>query len=168
MSKRLTVRSKALGICQKTDDKRGVGLSYLRLGYACAAQSQFQPAVEHYQKVVEIAQAQAYRDIEAEALANMGSACRAMGDYEQAISYHQQSLEISHVLLDKRGEGYSLKDIGNVLFLTGRYDEAIARFQQAIATCSSDRRSQVRDRGFERARFCLYDSKGLHAGAGLL
>lgn len=123
----------ALVICRELNDTLGISLSYMRLGYVAASQSQFQAAIAHYRRAIEIAQVHHYPAVEAEALANLGGVYTARGAYGEAVEVHQQSLLMTRQLKDLRGESYSLKDLGNVFFLTGDYDEATAHYQQAVA-----------------------------------
>jgi CHAT domain-containing protein len=128
-------------LAQTSDARTTEADRLLQQGIQQFQTSQFEAALQSWQKALTI-----YREIkdrlgEEQSLGNLGSAYNALGDYSKAIDYYQQSLAIAREIKDRLGEGASLGGLGAAYYYLGNYSKAIDYSQQylAIARESKDR-----------------------------
>jgi CHAT domain-containing protein/Flp pilus assembly protein TadD len=95
--------------------------------------SQFEAALQSWQKALVICQEIKDRQCEGVALGNLGSAYKNLGDYAKAIEYQQQRLAIARENKDRLGEGKSLGNLGLAYYNLGDYAKAIEYHQQSLA-----------------------------------
>jgi tetratricopeptide (TPR) repeat protein len=95
--------------------------------------SQFEAALQSWQRTLTI-----YREIkdrfgEGACLGNLGLVYLSLGDYAKAIEYQQKRLAIAREIKDRFGEGQSLGNLGLAYYSLGDYTKAIEYHQQSLA-----------------------------------
>ncbi|MBD2302737.1 CHAT domain-containing tetratricopeptide repeat protein [Nostoc sp. FACHB-190] len=94
--------------------------------------SQFEAALQSWQKALNIYREIKDRQAEGAALGSLGIAYYSLGDYPKAIEYQQQSLGIAREIKDRLGEGNALGNLGLAYHLLGDYPKAIEYQQQSL------------------------------------
>jgi CHAT domain-containing protein len=94
--------------------------------------SQFDAALQSWEKALKL-----YRELkdrlgEGNALGNLGVVYYTLGNYPKAIEFHEQSLEIARKLKDRLGEGNALGNLGLISYTLGNYPEAIDFYEQSL------------------------------------
>ncbi len=95
--------------------------------------SQFEAALQSWQRALKIYQDIGDRQGEANSLLNLGNAYAQLGQYERAIEeYYQPSLTIARDIGYRIGEVYSLSGLGIACTHLGQHDEAIKHHQESL------------------------------------
>jgi CHAT domain-containing protein/Flp pilus assembly protein TadD len=95
--------------------------------------SQFQEALQSWERALQIYREIKDRQGEANSLNNLGIAYRSLGQYQKAIEFHQQSLAIDREIGFRQGEANSLNNLGIAYDSLGQHEKAIEFFQQSLA-----------------------------------
>jgi len=119
-------------VAQAVDAKIAEADKLLRQGNEQGKTSQFNAALQSFQRALSI-----YREIkdrkgENAALNNLGIVYRSLGDYHKAIDYQQQSLKIARELKNREREGNALGNLGSTYLSLGDYPKAIDYQQQSL------------------------------------
>lgn len=93
---------------------------------------EYDKALIHYQKSVDISMKTGDMKSVADSLGEMGIIWKNVGDYHKALTYYQQSMEIAEKINDKKSIAVALHNIGNVFDYMGHYDEALAHLQKSM------------------------------------
>ena len=117
----------------KIEDQYVLLGSLINLGNCYSSLGDYQLAIEHYQKSLEIARETGSRRGRATVLGNLGLCYDRLGNYQLAIEYHQQDLAISQGVGDRKGEARALGNIGISHDSLGDYQLAIEHHQQDLA-----------------------------------
>ena len=120
-------------MAQTVEEKKKEADRFLDLGNQQFDVSQFEAALNSWQKALQI-----YREIkdrrgEGAALGNLGIAYDSLGNYPKAIDYQEQRLAIAREIKDRRGEGQSLGNLGGAYYSLGNYPKAIEYQEQRLA-----------------------------------
>ncbi|MGH9851413.1 MAG: tetratricopeptide repeat protein, partial [Blastocatellia bacterium] len=107
-----------------------IGVAYAVMGETDA--SNYEKALEHYSRVLEIAKQLGGKDRESLALHNIGSAYRNLKRYEDALNSLTQALNLRREAKLIREEPHSLYEIGLVHEAMGHKDEALDYFKQTL------------------------------------
>ncbi|NEO74840.1 CHAT domain-containing tetratricopeptide repeat protein [Moorena sp. SIO4G3] len=102
-------------------------------GIEQAKVSQFQKALQSWQKALTIHREIGDREGEASCVNNLGIAYQNLGDYPKAIENYQQSLAIDREIGNRKGVANSLNNLGNAYHALGDYRKAIEYHQQSLA-----------------------------------
>ncbi|MEM9274653.1 MAG: tetratricopeptide repeat protein [Cyanobacteria bacterium P01_F01_bin.143] len=94
--------------------------------------SQYQEALESWQKALTIYQEIRDRQGEANSLMNLGSAYRNLGQYPKGVKYYRQSLAIFQEIRDRQGEADSMGNLGNTYEFLGKSPKAIEYSQKSL------------------------------------
>ncbi|MGB7441228.1 MAG: CHAT domain-containing protein, partial [Coleofasciculaceae cyanobacterium] len=118
-------------MAQTITEQKAEADRFLQQGIEQYRASQFQAAIQSWQKALAI-----YRGIddlrgEGKSLNNLGSAYTYLGQYQRAIEFHQQSLEIDREMSNRSGVAKSLNNLGNSYDHLGEYQKAIDFYQQS-------------------------------------
>ena len=130
-------------MAQTVEEKKKEADRFLDLGNQQFNVSQFEAALNSWQKALQI-----YREIkdrrgEGTALGNLGVAYYLLGNYPKAIDYHEQSLAIAREIKDRNGEYIALNNLGATLAKTDP-ELAIVFYKQSVTvseTIRQDNRS---------------------------
>ncbi|MCT7952929.1 CHAT domain-containing tetratricopeptide repeat protein [Ancylothrix sp. C2] len=116
----------------------------LQQGLKHYQQSQFQAAIQSWQKALELYQNLNNHDGKGVILGNLGIAYKALGNYLLAIDYLKQALEIHRNLQNPQKQIILLNNLGNTYSALGEYEQAIQNYQQSlkIAETTNDTLSQ--------------------------
>jgi CHAT domain-containing protein/Tfp pilus assembly protein PilF len=101
-------------------------------GYVQYLDNQFTPALQSWQKSLEIYQKLGKRQAEGAALSNLGLVYEARGNYLKAIKNYKKSLLIAQEIEDRKGQGYVFLNLGNVYCNLGQYNPALNLYQQGL------------------------------------
>lgn len=110
----------------------GEGIALGNLGAAHAALSQYQQAIDFFQKSLAIAREIDDRTGQAAALGNLGNAYNFLGQYQQAVDLCQQSLAIAREIDDRARQARALGNLGHAYNKLGQYQQAIDLFEQDL------------------------------------
>ncbi len=100
--------------------------SYFHLG-------EYDIAVAHYERALEIARRLNQRAIMPRLLIGLGDVARRWGDYAQAALYAQESLSLCQEVGHVAGVAASHGALGNVAYNRGQLEEASAQYEQALS-----------------------------------
>lgn len=104
----------------------------LVLGTVSLGQAQHASARQHLQHALELAQAAADRQLEADCLRILGNVEIDISDGVASLQYYQRSLQLCQTLGNRRGEGAALNNLGLVATYRDDYDTAGPYFQQFL------------------------------------
>jgi tetratricopeptide (TPR) repeat protein len=152
-------------VIERSDkEKRCYGNSHCHLGNCYDSLGQYQEAIDHHRRSLEISKEIGDRRGEAISLGNSGNCYNSLGRYQEAIDHHRRSLEIKKEIGDRRGEAISLGNLGLCYKNLGRYPEAIDHHRQhhEISKEIGDRRGEAISLG--NSGNC-YDSLGRYEEA---
>ncbi|WP_293069719.1 CHAT domain-containing tetratricopeptide repeat protein [Moorena sp. SIO4A5] len=128
----LTLFPVSPALAQTVESRKTEADRLFEQGLEQAKVSQFQKALESWQKALTI-----YREIgdqqgEANSLENLGIVYDNLGDYRKAIENYQQSLVIKREIGDRKGVANSLNNLGVAYYNLGNYPKAIEYYQQTL------------------------------------
>ena len=87
-------------IARSINSSTGIGSALGNLGNVYCSLGKYNQAIEHYQKLLDIAQKIGDRATEGGTLGNLGIAYKCLGKYNKAIDYYQQLWNIARELED--------------------------------------------------------------------
>ena len=119
-------------VAQTTDARQAEGDRLLQQGIQQYQTSQFQAALNSWQKALQLYRVLKNRYKEGWALGNLGVAYLNLGDYSKAIEYGQQQLVIAREIQDRDGEAAALNNLGLAYRSQGNYAKAIEYGQQSL------------------------------------
>nr|WP_322711777.1 CHAT domain-containing protein [Nostoc sp. ChiSLP03a]MDZ8213020.1 CHAT domain-containing protein [Nostoc sp. ChiSLP03a] len=107
--------------------------------------SQYQAAIQSWQKALAIYQKLKNRNGQGNSLMGLGIAYSSLGQYAKAIELFQQSVAIFGDIGDRNSQANSLVNLGIAYSSLGQYAKAIELFQQSLAIFGDigDRNSQA-------------------------
>jgi len=111
---------------RKSVSNKEEALEYYNLGIIAYDDQDYEKAIEHYKKALEIDKKFAF------AWDNLGMSYRRLGQNEKAIEAYKESLK-----LDKKGKT-PLMNIGVAYELLGKYDDAITYYEKYRKTFKKD------------------------------
>ncbi|MFN3343349.1 MAG: tetratricopeptide repeat protein [Flavobacteriales bacterium] len=123
---------KAIGIYEKTGDKKGQAAVNNNIGSVYYNQGKFEEALKHYRKALELNTAENYSEGIAQVRNNMGNLYFSSGDMESALKMYQEALEYKQRLNDRPGIALSLNNLGNVYGSTGEYEKSRDHFIRSL------------------------------------
>ena len=95
--------------------------------------SEFEAALQSWQRALKIYQDIGVRQGEANSLGNLGNAYAYLGQHERAIEeYYQPSLTVAREIGYRLGEVYSLSGLGIACTHLGKHDEAIKHHKESL------------------------------------
>ena len=95
--------------------------------------SQFQAALQSWQKALTIYRQIGYRSAEGATLNRLGLVYSAQGQYAKAIDFYQSALAIARETGNRSGEAAALTNLGIAYTRLGDYTQAIRFYQQDLA-----------------------------------
>jgi tetratricopeptide (TPR) repeat protein len=106
--------------------RHSLGLLYSNLG-------QYQKALEHLSKILEISQKTGDKQEEGSILNEIGSIYIRLGEFSKAIEYLAQALDISRQMSDQNKEAVRLGNLGIAFARLGEFDRAADFYEESIA-----------------------------------
>ncbi len=123
----------ALKRLDETDENKENMIFLLkRLGEISFNLSEWKPALEYYQKAIDLCEDTANDGDRAECLRKTGYILNRMGNWSDATKNFEKSLSISKNLDDKFGIADAHRGIGYIHWRLGEYDDAISRYNECI------------------------------------
>ncbi|TYQ25710.1 tetratricopeptide repeat protein [Pseudanabaena sp. UWO311] len=117
---------------QTTQDRKIEADRILQQGIQQAETSQFESALQSFERALTIYRAIKERKGEASAVGAIGLVYGYLGQQDKAIAYQLQSLELRRKIQDREGEGKSLSNLGNAYQDLGKYDKAIEFYLKSL------------------------------------
>jgi len=93
---------------------------------------EYENALSHYNKSLEISEKEDDSRGIATNLHNIGIIYQYKGDYDAALIHYQKSMEIKKEIGDIKGVASSLHQIGNIHYLKGDYEVALNHYQKSM------------------------------------
>ena len=123
--------NKALVLSQELKYKKGEAEAIKNIGGAYYYLSDFDTAVEHFIKSLEIRKKIGDKTDIINALNNLGIVQESLNNYEQALEYYLESMEIESEIGNKNGIAGSLNNIGMVYEKLSDYHKALEYFRRS-------------------------------------
>ncbi len=113
-------------LLDKNKVKKLIGKAHNNLGVIFWSNGNYNRAIEHFKKNLEISSKIGDKHATGIALGNLGIAYYAKGDYRRASASFMSSLKIFEEISDKQRIGTACGNLGNIYLDKGEYDRAIA------------------------------------------
>jgi len=123
----------ALTLAEKLDYKKGIALSYRRIGYIHNQLSEYPKALEYYQKGLSVNEQLGDKANIAWFLNSMGTIYKDLSDFPKALEYYQKALTVNEQSSDKNGIAVNLSGIGVVYNNLSDCPKALVYEQKALA-----------------------------------
>ena len=123
---------KALELSHKIDFKKGLGITFLYLGYLAEDKGNYPDALKNYFTTLKISEAIGDKKGIATSYLNIGNANYRQGNYPEALKSHFASLKIREAIGDKKGVASSYNNIGLIYRDQGNYAEALKNHFAAL------------------------------------
>ncbi|MBN2354486.1 tetratricopeptide repeat protein, partial [candidate division KSB1 bacterium] len=107
-------------------------LPRLLLGQSFEISGDYDTALHHYHRALNIARRQNYPLDEAAALINIGVISRTQSQYEEALDYFRKALTISRNAGDKNTEGECYRNIGIIHDSRSEYQKSLEFFERSL------------------------------------
>lgn len=130
----IILAQKAVNLAYSIDDNLLLIKSEHTLGYCYYNRNDFELAMGHLQKSLELAQEQNQERWVAINLNRIGNVYQLKSDFVQALNSYRRALDINESLKDKIQIARTQVNIGTVYSLTGSYPKAIEHMLQALET----------------------------------
>jgi tetratricopeptide (TPR) repeat protein len=117
---------------EKITDKWMKGRSVDILGSTYMDIGQVTKGIFYYDRALQIARENQYRQGEAASLGNLGTAYSFLGDLQKAIKFYEQALVISRKVGDSGGEGSNIGNLGIAYSNLGDVRKSIELYEQAL------------------------------------
>jgi serine phosphatase RsbU (regulator of sigma subunit)/Flp pilus assembly protein TadD len=123
---------KALILSQQIDDIELLYQSEFALGYANYSCNDYEKAIEHFSRSLDISKKSNNRSGEAASLNRIGNTLQLMGKYQEAMSNYEQALIINRELDNTIEIARTLTNLGSIFRLYGNYEKAINLHLEAL------------------------------------
>jgi tetratricopeptide (TPR) repeat protein len=123
---------KALILSQQIDDVELLYQSEFALGYANYSCNDYEKAIEHFSRSLDISKKSNNRSGEAASLNRIGNTLQLMGKYQEAMSNYEQALIINRELDNTIEIARTLTNLGSIFRLYGNYEKAINLHLEAL------------------------------------
>jgi len=134
----------ALEIFRRAGSKwQGPTLNNIALVYRDT--SQYQQALEYFEKALELQGKVGNAKEEATTLANIGGVYTKLGQYQKALEYQEKALELHRKISNPQGEAWALYGIGYTYQVMGQYQKSLEYYENALAI--SRKLQNTRDEG---------------------
>lgn len=130
----IIMAQKAVNLASSIDDRILLIKSEHTLGYCYYNRNDFELALNHLQKSLELAREQNQEHWVAINLNRIGNVYQLKSDFVQALNYYRRALDINESIKDKIQIARTQVNIGTVYSLTGSYPKAIEHMLQALET----------------------------------
>ncbi len=138
-----SIHEKALALCQRTGDKRGVAIAMCGLGNVARHKRDYDRARDSFEGSMAIYREMGDRAGIALLLNNLGALASNVNEIDRAISLYREALAMSRELGDKWGIASRLGNLAEATMYHGENDEAAAMHRESLAIWGElgDRRS---------------------------
>lgn len=113
-----------LDITKKVANRKREGVLYLNLGDSFTELSQFQDAIDSYQKYLGISKEQGDKGGEGQAYGKLGNTYNSVGRNNEAKEYYERQLSTAEEIGDKVEEGKALSNLGTLFYCRGDFEKA--------------------------------------------
>jgi tetratricopeptide (TPR) repeat protein len=120
-----------LAATERAGDAQARCAAHLNLADVLMRQSRYDEAIEHYQRMLVLAEAADWLVAQVTASACIGTACRQVGRPSDAERHFEQALALSRRLGDTYREAVLLGYLGQAYRELGRLDDSVAALSQA-------------------------------------
>ena len=122
----------ALGIFEKTNDHKGLGISRNCLGKLDLVQGHYPQALKNSMEGLKIGEQIKDEEIMAQASSNIAGIYFRQGKHKEALEYYDRTLVLYEKRGNKKGIGLVLSNIGAINFATGKLDTALSYLKRAL------------------------------------
>jgi tetratricopeptide (TPR) repeat protein len=129
----------ALGYYEKSwfihkdiDNKKAQVLNLTQLGSLHYHQKNYDAALDHYLRALDLCRSERFRQEESIVLGNIGLVWKKKGTFEKSLALFEESLAISQDIEYNSGQGRQLIRIGAVYLQRGKAEKALQAFNQAF------------------------------------
>jgi tetratricopeptide (TPR) repeat protein len=130
----LTTHEIGLAAARRLGDRLGEAWLENNLGNAYRGLGQFEEAVRHLQRALDINRETGNRPGEGWTRYNLGDTYRELGRFQEALNQLRQSLVISREVGERWSEGYTQNMIGDIYRSLGQHEEALRHLLPALVT----------------------------------
>lgn len=123
---------KSLGLEESIDDKEGISVALMNIGYIYNTLGDIPKAMDYWHKSLEIQEKMEDKQGMAYSLNNMGSVYHHQGDIHKALDYLHRSLKIQEEIDDKKGISNSLNNIAGIYGNQGDHKKALEYYQRSL------------------------------------
>ncbi|OFX85900.1 MAG: hypothetical protein A2W99_17190 [Bacteroidetes bacterium GWF2_33_16] len=123
---------KALLLSQQIKNEELLYQSEFALGYAYYSRNDYEIAILHFNKSLEICKTTDNRTGEAASLNRIGNTLQLMGHYQDALNNYQLALIINRELDNTIEIARTLTNLGSIFRLYGNYEKAISQHLDAL------------------------------------
>jgi tetratricopeptide (TPR) repeat protein len=102
----------ALVAARQINDNKAEGDHLCNLGVAYRVLGEFDRAIDHSKRSIDIARTSKEQKLEGKALVELGNEYFAIDEYDQALVYYEDALKVAKDIVDRRIEGGALREIG--------------------------------------------------------
>ena len=120
--------NKALELSQRIDYKKGLGTTYMYLGFYAEDNGDYPDALKNYVASLKIREEIGDKANIPSSYSNIGSIKIAQGNYSEALENFNAALRSNMAIDDKIGMGQSYNNIGAVYNSQGNYSEALKNY----------------------------------------
>jgi signal transduction histidine kinase/Tfp pilus assembly protein PilF len=122
----------ALALATKLGDEEGIAIANIQIGRFFDIKSNYDSALQRYQKALTLGEQQSNLLVQAQALVRMGNTYKHQSNYTKSLEYLEKSLEITKQLQNPYCEAFALNIIGLVYQQQGKYDLSLDVLQKAL------------------------------------
>ncbi|MEM9819942.1 MAG: tetratricopeptide repeat protein [Bacteroidota bacterium] len=122
----------ALKNSEEIRDTNNIAVSLYRLGSIFFYQKNFEMALEHYEKALELSRIVQNAKLEYSALCALGSTYPSLGDREKSLKYLEVALSSARIRNDETGVFYALLNIGSSHLQINNLQESEMYLQEAL------------------------------------
>lgn len=122
-----------LDITKKVANRKKEGVLYLNLGDSFTELSQFQDAIDSYQKYLRISKEQGDKAGKVQAYGKLGNACSSVGRNKTAVEYYELQLSTAKEIGQILEEGKALRNLGTLCCCLGKFEKALEYHEKHLS-----------------------------------
>lgn len=123
---------KCLKLEESIDDKPGISVALMNIGYIYNTLGDIDKAMNNWHKSLKIQEEMGDKQGMAYSLNNMGSVYHHQGDIHKALDYLHRSLKIQEEINDRKGISNSLNNIAGIYGNQGDHKKALEYYQRSL------------------------------------
>ncbi len=127
------VLDQALDLAKRSGYKKGLGITYINMGYFAEDKSDYPEALKNYFSALKVREEIGDKMGVSDAYNNIGLINAYQGNYPEALRNHFLALKIREVIKDKIGIAASYNNIGMVYYFEQDYELALTNYFTSLA-----------------------------------
>ncbi len=132
----LSLLESASSYYKKANDLQGLSAALGAIGVIYHKESDYDKAMEYYQKELELAEQMNDKRGISSSIGNMGILYKDRNDYDKAMECYQKQLDISEEINDKIGKSRAYANMGVLHYFMQKFDKAIEYYQKQMYLAS--------------------------------